>query len=53
MGNLLGGAGAIDALLAGKGLKSAIPIGPFLASGAVIAIYVSHPIADAYLNLLT
>lgn len=53
MGILLGGAGAIVALLTGKGRKSAIPFGPFLAAGAVIAIFVGHPIADAYLNLLT
>lgn len=53
MGILLGGAGAIVALLAGRGRKSAIPFGPFLAAGAVIATFVGHPIADAYLNLLT
>ena len=53
MGILLGGAGAIVALLAGRGRKSAIPFGPFLAAGAVIAIFVGHAIADAYLNLLT
>jgi leader peptidase (prepilin peptidase) / N-methyltransferase len=52
-GILLGGAGAIVALLAGQGRKSAIPFGPFLAAGAVIAIFVGHPIADTYLNLLT
>ena len=53
MGILLGGAGAIVALLTGAGRKSAIPFGPFLAAGAVIAIFVGRPIADAYLNLLT
>jgi len=53
MGILLGGAGAIVALLGGAGRKSAIPFGPFLAAGAVIAIFVGRPIADAYLNLLT
>ena len=51
MGILLGGAGAAVALLAGKGRKSAIPFGPFLAAGAVIAVFVGHQIADAYLNL--
>jgi leader peptidase (prepilin peptidase)/N-methyltransferase len=53
MGILLGGAGAIVALLSGAGRKSAIPFGPFLASGAVIAVFVGREIADAYLNLLT
>ena len=53
MGILLGGAGAIVALLSGAGRKSAIPFGPFLAAGAVIAIFVGRQIADAYLNLLT
>jgi leader peptidase (prepilin peptidase)/N-methyltransferase len=53
MGILLGGVGAIVALLAGAGRKSAIPYGPYLASGAVIAVFVGRQIADAYLNLLT
>jgi leader peptidase (prepilin peptidase)/N-methyltransferase len=53
MGILLGGAGAVVALLAGAGRKSAIPFGPFLAAGAVIAVFVGHQIADAYLNLFT
>ena len=53
MGILLGGAGAVVALLGGAGRKSAIPFGPFLAAGAVIALFVGHQIADAYLNLLT
>jgi len=53
MGILLGGAGAVVALLGGAGRKSAIPFGPFLAAGAVIAVFVGHQIADAYLNLLT
>ena len=53
MGILLGGVGAIVALLAGAGRKSAIPFGPYLASGAVIAVFVGRQIADAYLNLLT
>lgn len=53
MGILLGGVGAIVALLAGADRKSAIPYGPYLASGAVIAVFVGRHIADAYLNLLT
>jgi leader peptidase (prepilin peptidase)/N-methyltransferase len=53
MGILLGGVGAIVALLAGEGRKSAIPFGPYLAAGAVIAVFVGSQIADAYLNLIT
>jgi leader peptidase (prepilin peptidase) / N-methyltransferase len=53
MGILLGGVGAIVALLAGASRKSAIPFGPYLAAGAVIAVFVGRQIADAYLNLLT
>ena len=53
MGILLGGVGAIVALLAGASRKSAIPFGPFLASGAVIAVFVGRQIADAYLSLFT
>ncbi|HEX5627786.1 MAG TPA: prepilin peptidase [Actinomycetota bacterium] len=53
MGILLGGVGAIVALLAGADRKSAIPYGPYLASGAVIAVFVGRHIADAYLNLLS
>ena len=47
------GKGVLIALLGGAGRKSAIPFGPFLAAGAVIAVFVGHQIADAYLNLLT
>jgi leader peptidase (prepilin peptidase) / N-methyltransferase len=53
MGILLGGVGAIVALLTGAGRKSAIPFGPYLAAGAVIAVFVGRQIADAYLSLLT
>jgi len=53
MGILLGGVGAIVALLAGAGRKSAIPFGPYLAAGAVIAVFVGSQIAHAYLNLIT
>jgi len=52
-GILLGGVGAIVALLFGAGRKSRIPFGPFLASGAAVATFAAEPIADAYLRLLT
>lgn len=53
MGILVGGVGAFVALLSGAGRKSAIPFGPFLAAGAVIAIFAGSGIADAYLSLVT
>lgn len=52
-GVLLGGVAAIGALLAGGGRKQGIPYGPFLAAGALTAIFFGRLIADAYLNLLT
>jgi leader peptidase (prepilin peptidase)/N-methyltransferase len=33
--------------------KKAIPFAPFLAAGAVIALFAGHPILDAYLHHLT
>jgi leader peptidase (prepilin peptidase) / N-methyltransferase len=49
-GFLLGGIAAIGALVAGKGRKSALPFGPFLAAGAAIAAFLGPEIADAYLR---
>ena len=49
-GSCSGEWGPIVALLAGEGRKSAIPYGPFLAAGAVIAVFVGHQIADAYVR---
>jgi len=34
----------------GKGMKSALPFGPFLAAGATIAVFAGHPILHSYLN---
>ena len=31
--------------------KTAIPFGPFLAAGAVVALFVGTPLIDAYLGL--
>ena len=53
VGILLGGVGAIVALLLGASRKTGIPFGPFLAAGAAVATFAAQPIADAYLNLLT
>lgn len=50
---LLGGLGGIIALLAGRGRKSAIPFGPFLAAGALIATVWGERIASWYLSTLT
>jgi leader peptidase (prepilin peptidase)/N-methyltransferase len=53
VGIVLGGLAAIGALLTGSGRKHAIPFGPFLASGAVIAALWGPRIAAVYLNALT
>jgi leader peptidase (prepilin peptidase)/N-methyltransferase len=49
---LLGGVGAIVALASGRGRKSAIPFGPYLAAGAVVAGLWGQPIAMRYLHTL-
>lgn len=53
LGVLLGGVGGILAMaVGGKGRKSAIPFGPFLAAGAVLSVFLGAQIADRYLELL-
>jgi leader peptidase (prepilin peptidase)/N-methyltransferase len=52
-GILLGGVGAIVLLAMGKGRKTAVPFGPYLAAGAAISVFFGAQIADAYLNLMT
>ena len=47
---VLGGLGAIVALARGAGRKSAIPFGPYLAAGAMVAAFLGGPIAAAYLR---
>ena len=47
---LLGGLGGIVALLLGRGRRSAIPFGPYLAAGAVVAAFRGGSIASAYLD---
>lgn len=53
LGILLGGVGAIVALLLGRDRKHALPFGPFLAAGAALAAFVGSQIADRYLGLFT
>ena len=50
---LLGGLGGIVALLAGRDRKSAIPFGPFLATGAVVATLWGERLAAWYLRALS
>jgi leader peptidase (prepilin peptidase)/N-methyltransferase len=47
---VLGGLGAFVALGMGKGRKSAIPFGPYLAAGAVVAGLWGEPISSWYLE---
>jgi leader peptidase (prepilin peptidase) / N-methyltransferase len=53
LGILFGGLGAIAALLRGAGRKHALPFGPFLAAGAIAAVFVGPQIADLYVGLFT
>lgn len=53
LGILFGGVGAIVALLTGAGRKHAMPFGPFLAAGAIAAVFVGPWVADAYLSLVS
>ncbi len=52
-GILLGGVGAIVALIAGASRKQAIPFGPFLAAGALVAAFLAPQISSGYLRHLT
>ena len=47
---VLGGLGAIAALAMGKGRKSPIPFGPYLAAGAVVAGLWGEPLASWYIG---
>jgi leader peptidase (prepilin peptidase)/N-methyltransferase len=52
-GFLLGAVGGVALMAVGRGnRKTAIPFGPYLIVAALVAIFVAHPIADAYLRLL-
>jgi leader peptidase (prepilin peptidase)/N-methyltransferase len=47
---VLGGLGAIGALAMGRGRKSAIPFGPYLAAGAVVSGLWGEPLAAWYIG---
>lgn len=49
---LFGGAVAVAALLRGASRRTAIPFGPMLAAGAVVALLAGPQIADWYVTLL-
>ncbi len=42
--------GLVYGVISRRGLKAAIPFGPFLAVGAEVAIFVGRPLVDAYLG---
>ena len=44
------GFGVVYAVLSGKGLKAAIPFGPFLALAAEIAVFAGQPLVRSYLG---
>jgi len=52
-GALLVGMGAIVALIAGASRKNAIPFGPFLAAGALLAAFLAPQISSVYLRYVT
>lgn len=51
-GFLFGGAVSIGLVVAGRaGRKSKVPYGPFMLAGALVAVLVGQPLAQAYLDL--
>ncbi len=53
LGFLLGGLyGAVLIVVGKAGRKSAIPFGPFMLAGALVAVLVGQRIADAYLQII-
>ena len=51
-GFLLGGVWGIALLLSGRGgRKSAVPFGPFMLAGTLLAVLAGQPLADAYVRL--
>ena len=52
-GFLLGSLGGIVVLVTGRGTrKSTIPYGPYMIAATLLAIFVAHPVAQAYLDLV-
>jgi prepilin signal peptidase PulO-like enzyme (type II secretory pathway) len=41
------------ALLSGAGRKSTVPYGPFMAGGALVAVFVGQQIANAHINVVS
>jgi leader peptidase (prepilin peptidase)/N-methyltransferase len=52
VGILVGGVGAIVALLFGATRKTGLPYGPAIAVGAAVAVFAGDRIADAYLRVV-
>jgi leader peptidase (prepilin peptidase)/N-methyltransferase len=48
---VLGGLGGLAAILLGRSRKDAIPFGPYMAVGAMVAVFVGERVASAYLDL--
>jgi leader peptidase (prepilin peptidase)/N-methyltransferase len=48
---VLGGVGGLIALLLGRSRKDAIPFGPYMAVGAMAAVFLGERLASAYLDL--
>ena len=52
-GFVLGALGGIALMAARRGdRKTAIPFGPYMIVAAVLALFIAHPVANAYLHLL-
>ena len=52
-GFVLGGVGGVLVLASGRGgRKTAIPFGPFMIAGALLAVWAAPPLAHAYVQLL-
>ncbi len=49
---LFGGIGGIVALIVGRNRKAMIPFGPYMAAGAVVAVFWGERIAARYLDSL-
>jgi leader peptidase (prepilin peptidase)/N-methyltransferase len=50
---VLGGLGGLFALALGRGRRSRIPFGPFIAAGAVVAAFWGERLASGYLRTIT
>jgi leader peptidase (prepilin peptidase) / N-methyltransferase len=53
LGFLLGALGGVAVMVSGRGgRKTPIPFGPFMIAGALLAVFVARPLADAYIELV-